>query len=147
MDLNNIMQMFAEPGQRQLTIASSAAILGAVQRLWGICVDIPGAYREASEPFIPFYIGANLKNLDELITKIGSVRKIRMSKLLTFISLMGPVALGLEQAIKNDSFLKDSYVFEGGCDVASAVGGYYVGRMIVNGMEYIWSEIFNSGAY
>jgi hypothetical protein len=115
MDLE-ILQTMAEPGSRQLVVTSCAAGLGLVKKVWESL--------QVAKRLTPDYrLGVHSS------PKIRDDLKVFLLKDKIFsVSAVGfPVALGLEESIRNNSPLTDSYTLEGAADIACGIAGYKIG--------------------
>lgn len=120
MDLD-IVQMLAEPGQRQLAVAGGAAALGIVKRVWEVWHEAEwgGLATRARLQYDPVYRGYYIAE---------KKRQAKKDRLFTGVAVGGPAAVGFLSAYENANPLGWSNTVEGAADLGSAVGGYHAGR-------------------
>ena len=131
---SEILQMLAEPGQRQLAVAAGAGALGACKRVWE-------AYQSARLNHPLFQAGLKIypsyqADLEKTLSK---------DKTMTGLAVGVPAALGLEQAIVN-SPVYGSYLTEAVADTGFAVAGYYAGKtglcLFAKGVNFVVSNAY-----
>lgn len=129
MDLD-LLQMLAEPGQRQLLVAGAGAVLGVAKAVWDmykerksdiVCARACGPGFESQD----FYYGEPVKE--------GLVGKTAWAL---------PAVIGIEEAIRNSSPAMGSYVIEASLDLSCTTVGYLLGQMFVDYLLY--DKIVNS---
>ena len=134
MDLD-LVQMLSEPGQRQLVVAGGGAVLGFAKDLWD-------RYQIArmDQPEYKIRVCQGSQSVIDDARRTGTI-----SRLLRGGSVLFPAAVGLEEAVRTETPVADSYVLESGFDFASSFVGFYFGKVAVPWLiEGVVGKIWNA---
>jgi hypothetical protein len=111
----DLIQMLAEPGNRQLFLLGSSLTLGTAKAIYD------------------FYLGGRIvkKGMQKEIPRILK-RERRVDEALQIL----PGMIGLEEAVRNNCPITDSYVVEVASDIGISVVGYSLGKKLAT-LAYI----------
>ena len=125
--LMDIIQMLAEPGQRQLIVGGLSGILGAMKAAWEL-------YRNE------YFLVVSKCSNDESLSK-EERRVENYHQAFTGGSIGIPTLIGLEEATRNNSYLMSSPLVEGLGDFATSVLASHVGENIMIAVVFFVADL------
>ncbi|MBT7706362.1 hypothetical protein HN747_02845 [archaeon] len=117
----DLVEMLAEPGQRQAVVAGSAAVLGVGKKVWDVAREMKFS---GSRYRLKYAIDKN-KAASEFY------KSAKIANYINCGSIAIPTFIGMEAAWKSSEPVANNYFIEGLSDLGSAAVGFGAGYIAI----------------